>query len=700
MKLSFAFLLQLCCLVYAANAQTLGNYSTSFVDVGHNLNITPTAAPTNTTRITVTSSTKFLGILTGNPTTGVVSITNAKPVGVYSIKVRAFNSSGSSITKTFNISVRKPGCSQGEFTGNGSVSSGLNQVNVVIGDFNRDGKQDLACVHEGGNNTLSIRLGDGSGGFTGTSEIPVGSHPFSAAIDDFDRDGKQDIVITNSGDNSITPLLGNGNGGFSIQPVKDVGNTPLSCTTGDFNGDYFPDILTGNYNSHDVSIRFGDGVGGFYGLTQYPVGHFPRSIAVGDFNNDGKLDFATANSGDNTVSIRLGTGTGGFTGNTEVPVGSDPYCVAVADLNGDGNQDIATANHLSNTISVRYGDGTGGFSGNMEIPAGNGPHFVAIGNINGDNFKDLVTANYFSNNITVSLGDGAGGFIGNISSPTASYPTGLALGEFNNDNLMDVAVSSYGTASISIRLGVTGPAVVGMIQNTTPVCEGEPFELDAPYAISYLWSGPHGFTSTDRNVIIANPTISDTGIYQLTITDSTGCTGTASTFAIIHPLPNVSLNLMVDSLCLGDPAVLLAGGIPLNGNYSGIGVTNGSVFNPSLSGPGGFTITYSYTDNNDCVSEDTAKMTVLICEGIPDFTQKTFSVYPNPFSNNLNVSWDQITGDRQVFLLTSEGRLVKEWSMGDVPTSSFETGDLSKGIYFLKVITKNLTQLVRIHKQD
>ena len=46
-------------------------------------------------------------------------------------------------------------------------------------------------------NTVSIRLGDGLGGFSGSTDVSVGSHPYSVAIGDFNGDGKQDLAVAN-----------------------------------------------------------------------------------------------------------------------------------------------------------------------------------------------------------------------------------------------------------------------------------------------------------------------------------------------------------------------------------------------------------------------------------------------------------------------------------------------------------------------
>ena len=54
-----------------------------------------------------------------------------------------------------------------------SGSVGLCPVSVAIGDFNGDGKQDLAVANSG-SNTVSIRLGNGLGGFSGSTECQRG----------------------------------------------------------------------------------------------------------------------------------------------------------------------------------------------------------------------------------------------------------------------------------------------------------------------------------------------------------------------------------------------------------------------------------------------------------------------------------------------------------------------------------------------
>jgi len=85
---------------------------------------------------------------------------------------------------------------------------------VVTADFNRDGKLDLATADYNldYNGTVSVLLGDGRGGFGAANHFAAGANPGSVAVGDFDNDGKLDLATANQGSWDVSVLLGNGDG--------------------------------------------------------------------------------------------------------------------------------------------------------------------------------------------------------------------------------------------------------------------------------------------------------------------------------------------------------------------------------------------------------------------------------------------------------------------------------------------------------
>ncbi|MFA6001902.1 MAG: VCBS repeat-containing protein, partial [Thermoleophilia bacterium] len=74
----------------------------------------------------------------------------------------------------------------------------------------------------------------------------VGQSPSSVTTGDFNGDGKTDLAVANQSSNDVSVLIGNGNGGFDSAGNTGVGSQPSSVTTGDFNGDGKADLAEAN----------------------------------------------------------------------------------------------------------------------------------------------------------------------------------------------------------------------------------------------------------------------------------------------------------------------------------------------------------------------------------------------------------------------------------------------------------------------
>jgi VCBS repeat-containing protein len=144
------------------------------------------------------------------------------------------------------------------FTGPTNFTAGDGPVSVAVGDFNGDGKPDLAVANELSlfPSNVSVLLGSATGSFGGPTNFPVGdfTFPFSVAVGDFNGDGKPDLVVANEFSNNVSVLLGNGTGGFTGPTNFTAGSGPASVAVGDFNGDGKPDLAVANVNDDNVSV--------------------------------------------------------------------------------------------------------------------------------------------------------------------------------------------------------------------------------------------------------------------------------------------------------------------------------------------------------------------------------------------------------------------------------------------------------------
>src|SRR6266487_4294611 len=241
------------------------------------------------------------------------------------------------------------------FTGPTNFAAGDGSVSVAAGDFDGDHDPDLAVANEFANfsGTVSVLLGGPGGSFAAAASVLAGFFPFSVAVGNFNGDGKRDLAVANQSPDTVSVLLGSGTGSFGPPASFAVGTRPTSVAVGDFNGDGKPDLAVTNADSGNVSVLLGSGTGSFGARTNFAAGSTPSSVAVGDFNADGKLDLAVANQVPaGTVSVLLGSGSGSFGTATNFAAGSGPTSVAVGDFNADGKPDLAVANVNSDNVSV------------------------------------------------------------------------------------------------------------------------------------------------------------------------------------------------------------------------------------------------------------------------------------------------------------------------------------------------------------
>ena len=217
-----------------------------------------------------------------------------------------------------------------------------------------DGIPDLIVVTAYGTSSALLLQGNGDGTFTSAAiNTIVGDFP-DIVVGDFNGDGKDDLAVSVNG--SVSILFGNGDGTFAA--AGSFSSSAAVVAAADFNGDGKLDLVTeiGNNvegGSASVAILLGNGDGTFTATSSSVIAGSAVGLVVGDFNNDGIPDMAAANFLNGGVTVLLGEGDGTFTANPVTPAtGDSPAGLAVGDYNGDGRPDIVAANSFGDTLTV------------------------------------------------------------------------------------------------------------------------------------------------------------------------------------------------------------------------------------------------------------------------------------------------------------------------------------------------------------
>jgi hypothetical protein len=298
------------------------------------------------------------------------------------------------------------GAGNGTFTNGTTINTTapFEPTSVVVGDFNGDGKQDLAVLSGAGTGSVNIYLGIGDGTFHAARNYPVAASTSASrllAVGDFNRDGIQDLVATNSSLNQVAIILGNGDGSFQAPSYYPVGAAPWNVVVGDLNQDGFLDLAIASDGSASISILQGNGDGTFQPFAAFTTGASQvGSVAIGDFNGDGYPDLATTSAPEDSIYILLNKKTATPSFQTAVPYllsdgtpAPGPYYLTIGDFNRDGKLDIISANNGNATVGIMLGTGTGTFNTMTYYPVGSGDIFANVGDINGDDRLDITAVN-------------------------------------------------------------------------------------------------------------------------------------------------------------------------------------------------------------------------------------------------------------------------------------------------------------------
>lgn len=295
-----------------------------------------------------------------------------------------------------------------------SVSVGGRTLAVLARDLNGDARPDLAVV-DNASNRVAVLAGTGPNTFGPTQLYPVAEAPGAIASGDFNADGRVDLAVSAIGPPArVSVLLQQANGTFGTarSTTLEDEETPLGIGAVDANCDGRDDLVVANQATNTVSVLRSNGDGTFAIVQTLPeaqVGQGPIGIAVADFTRDGIGDFAVSNSvvpgGQPSVRVFRGVCDGGFTLLASLRAGDLVSALVARDFTGDQIVDIGLVNQTSNALRVFRGTGNASpaFQGSQPDGVSRMPVAIGAGDFDGDGRYDAVSANSdpSANNVSV-----------------------------------------------------------------------------------------------------------------------------------------------------------------------------------------------------------------------------------------------------------------------------------------------------------
>jgi hypothetical protein len=360
-----------------------------------------------------------------------------------------------------------------------TYTTGPLPAGVVSGDFNNDGKPDLAVI-DNQSNQVNILLGTGGGLFTLGSSTPTGVGPVQIVTGTFTLTGKQALAVANS-DKTITILLGHGDGTFLTDSIPTQG-VPSALIAADLMNDGLTQLVTVECASAhaapcSLNVYQSDAHALFSHSQTIPLPGAPafdQLIAGDDFNIDGRPDIAVATN--NQVLVFTDASSFNGTGNVILKLHTTitpPNTRTISGLtaghfNAGAAPDLAIESfdnvndtNFPTTDRVYLNTGSGSFFLKSQVPGARGfGHKLHAADLNGDGIEDLLIegASIKDTFLLYALGRGDGTFTTPVlvTNGNDGPYTGLTIRDLNLDSRHDIAYTAHngpgGFAATEVKL--------------------------------------------------------------------------------------------------------------------------------------------------------------------------------------------------------------------------------------------------------
>ena len=291
-----------------------------------------------------------------------------------------------------------------------------------------------------------------------------------------------------------------------------------------------------------------------------------------------------------------------------------------------------------------------------------------------------------SKNIALSIDPILGICVGSTATLHANSPSTLYNSVWSNGtvgvNMTTAIVGSYYvkgldsagcyTRSNPVALGTLALPFVDAGASYTTCPDEEISLLGTGTAVSYQW---------DNGVLNNEPFVPlSSGVYYVTGTGSNGCQNMDSITVNLFDVDPVSYNETTTTVMEGSGPFNVAPGSPSGGVYSGPGII-GTSFHPTLTGPGSFYVSYSYTDGNGCTTSDSSLIEVVDLNSIAMNTLQALWISPNPASEWLTIHG--LTAHTAISIIDVSGRVILNM-VSETSEATLNVHGLTSGMYLIE----------------
>jgi len=421
-------------------------------------------------------------------------------------------------------------------------TSGSLPVDIVISDFDGDGKIDMANINSF-SRSISVFKNNSTGAnisFTPGNSYPTGSFPLAITSGDLDGDGKPDLAVANDSSNTVSLYRNTSNlGNISFAAGADLttGIGPLDVAIVDLDGDGKPDIIIANGTSGSFSVLRNTstlGILSFAAKTDFPAGLNIQGLTASDIDGDAKPDLVFANGNANTISVLRNTSTPGsfsFAPKTDY---SSPYpiSVSIGDIDGDGKSDVIATSAINPIISVLRNTTSGGFfsfGSAVYFPILTICYAASVSDIDGDGKLDLCATNSTATNFSILRNTSVSGLLSfdtKVNYTVDASPFAIAAGDLDGDGKPDIVTTNYPSNSISVLRNTVSSL---NIYSFSPAATG------TDSTVTIIGSGFSGATAVSFGAV---PAASFTVVSPTVITAIVG-TGATGNISITTPIGTV-----------------------------------------------------------------------------------------------------------------------------------------------------------------